>query len=440
MTADNPYYSRSLFVGRAAQLAEVTQLLRQGRSALLIGGRRAGKTTFARHVTEDVVGRAVVRTDVAGWDLTSEEAALGALLSAVRGAQETAHARASRHEVALALDAIRPVALVVDEADRVLLAQWGPGFFSFLRWLDDTHLRDDIAILLAGGPVLAVFRDPDDRGSPPLNTAVPRFLDPLDRAAVAELAVHVDGVDLDALVEQCGGHPWLTTHLLAALHGGRPFDDALDDVFDLVSGTFPVWERQLGDDGRSLLRLLPADGLTKADLRAGRWARFREAARSGRSIGVLRVEAGRLRHGPRLFGDWFLRRSPEEVSFDLAISYASEDEALARQLNAHLRDDFRVFYAPDQGPQLWGTDLNRVLPNTYGVASRYVLVLCTPVYVAKHWTRIEYDAVATRAPERILLVGLGELPADLPDGLVYRGGSPGELVGLVSAIRDKLKG
>lgn len=173
----NPFHSTDLFVARDVQLSSVTGMLQQSRSTVLIGGRRVGKTTFARHITEDAVPRSLVRTDVAGWNLASEATALGVLLSAARGLEEITHGQATRHEVTVALRAIRPLPLVIDEADRVLLTRWGPGFFFYLRWLDDTYLREDIAILLAGGPVLALFRDPDDRGSPPLNTADPYFLD-----------------------------------------------------------------------------------------------------------------------------------------------------------------------------------------------------------------------------------------------------------------------
>lgn len=435
----NPFHSSNLFVGREPQLAGAAGMLRQGRSALLIGGRRAGKSTFARHLTEEMVQRNLVRTDVAGWDLTSEATALGGLLSAACGAEEIAHKQATRHEVTIALRAIRPLTLVIDEADRVLLAQWGPSFFSYLRWLDDTYLREDIAILLAGGPVLALFRDPDDRGSPPLNTADPLFLDPLDRAAVAELAELVPGADVDELLSHGGGHAWLTTRLLAALHDGKSFDDALDDVFDLAHGTFTVWERQLGEDGRRLLRELPEHGLTRVELRSSAWKKHRQAARLSRSIGALRFEDERLRMGPKLFVDWLLDRDPETLIWDLAISYASEDEPLARQIHHQLRDEFKIFFAPEQDAALWGNDLVRFLPNTYGVQSRYVLVLSTPVYATKHWTQIEYAAVASRTPDRILLLDCGDLPEHLPDGLVYRGSSPAELVGLKAALQAKLK-
>ena len=87
---------------------------------------------------------------------------------------------------------------------------------------------------------------------------------------------------------------------------------------------------------------------------------------------------------------------------------------------------------------LWGSDLTRVLPNTYGVRSRFVLVLSTPHYVAKHWTRVEVDAVAARRPDRILLLEMGAVPQDRPKGIVHRGSSPGEMVGLAAALRGKL--
>ena len=211
----NPFLSSSLFVGRDKQLVQLTRLLRQGQSTLLVGGRRAGKTTLVRHLSSDAIARALVFTDVAGWDLTSEATALGGLRSAVEAKPESMYDHATRNDVVSALDAIGPVALVLDEADRVLLAPWAASFYSFLRWLDDTYLRGDIAILLTGGPVLAQFRDPEDRGSPPLNTAELRYMEPLDREAVAHLASLTNGAGREQTMKLGGGQAWLTTRLLA---------------------------------------------------------------------------------------------------------------------------------------------------------------------------------------------------------------------------------
>ncbi|WP_433045315.1 AAA family ATPase [Dactylosporangium sp. CS-033363] len=434
----NPLLSPDLFVGRDDQLGQVGSLLRQGRSTLLIGGRRAGKTTLVRHLSADGVQRNLIRTDAAGWDLTTEATALGALRGALEHRPETAHGRASRNEVLDGLAGIRPVALVIDEADRLLQTGWGPGFYSFLRWLDDTHLRTDISLLLVGGPALVLFRDPDDRGSPPLNTAEVRYLDPLRGEAVEYLSDLAAEPAHERVLDLAGGHAWLTTRLLAEVWEGQSLDDAADIVFDRALSTFRSWRQQLGPDGMSMLDGFPAEGLSRAAAKSPPWSRHRQAARLARCVGALRLDGERLLPGPRMFFDWLAHHSAADVVWDIAISYASEDEALARQLHAQLRTSFSVFFAPETGGQLWGTDLEHVLPNTYGAQSRYVLVLSTPAYVAKYWTRLEYDSVAQRHPDRILLLDMGQLPADLPAGLVRRGSSPAELVGLVDALRAKL--
>jgi TIR domain/AAA domain len=436
---DNPFLTNELFVGRDSDLVGLAALLRQGNSALLVGGRRVGKTTLARQLTADQLVRRIVYTDVSGWNLTTEDTALGGLLSELQGRPAPIGGPANRADVLNELETVTPLALILDEADRVLLHHWGPGFYAFLRYLDDFHLRGNIALLLIGGPVLALFRDPDDHGSPPLNTAQTRFIEPLDTDATTTLCETgpID-VDLRSVMDLAGGQAWLTTQLLAELWDGVPIEEAADTVFERSIGTFQVWQHQLGPKGVELVRRLPRAGVSRAQLRAYPWSRHRESARFGRCVGALRFDGDHLVHGPSLFTDWLLSEDTDDLNYDLAISYASEDEPLARQIHIALRNEFKVFFAPEDSGALWGTDLKRVLPNTYGTLSRYVLVLSTQHYVRKHWTRVEYDAVAANAPERILLLDFGELPPDLPNDLVYRGSSPGELVQLVTVLRERL--
>lgn len=184
----NPFWSKGLFVGRHDEVARLERKLREGRSTLLIGGRRVGKTTMIGRLSQDGTGRTLVRADASGWDLSNLETGLGALRGELEGLLPTTYGQASRDEIVHLLDAASPLALVIDEADYLLLAPWGPLFYRFLRWLDDNHMRESISLLLVGGPVLELFRDPDDKGSPPLNTADPDHVWPLGRDAVMELA------------------------------------------------------------------------------------------------------------------------------------------------------------------------------------------------------------------------------------------------------------
>ncbi len=196
----------------------------------------------------------------------------------------------------------------------------------------------------------------------------------------------------------------------------------------------------MGPLGRELLRLLPADGIPYVALSSKPWIRYRRVAPLGRSIGLLRRDDGRVFPGPQLFLDWFADAAPSEQVWDLAISYASQDIDMAREIHGQLSTEFKVFFAPAEAAPLWGSDLNKVLPNTYGVQSRFVLVLSTKNYIDHYWTMVEFHAAATQAPARILMLDMGALPADLPQGIVYRGSSPAELVGLMKALRDKLAG
>jgi len=436
----NPFLDDSLFVGRHLVVAKLSNLVRHGQSLILIGGRRTGKTTLVRQLAAAPVGRKIIATDVAGWDLSTQASGLGALRSAIEGVRETHFASGTRHDVVNALDQLAECALFIDEADRLLQADWGPGFFSFLRWMDDTCYRTRISIILVGGPVLARFRDPDDRGSPPLNYTHLEFLEPLDSSALAELSSRLARpVDPIALLRWTGGNAWLATQLLSLMWQGSDFAQGTEVVYDrAVMQLFPVWEKQAGAQCLELLGDMPEDGVEKTRLINGDLARYRDPARSGRSVGVLRLEGDRCKPGPQPFLEWLRSSAKMSVNWDLAISFAREDLHVAREIYEQLTARFQVFFSPQESGALWGTDLHRVLPNTYGVNSRFVLVLSTSQYVRKYWTMLEYRSVARKFPERILFLDMGELPNDIPMGLVYRGTTQAELIGLIPALEKKL--
>ncbi len=436
MTKKNPFVNSRLFLGRQQELEKLRTSLAQGETTLVVGGRRAGKTRLLAQL--DSRDRAIGRTDVGAWTLEDEASAIRAI-----GAAIGAECR-DRDGLRDALRQAGPVAVVLDEADRLLGEPWAPGLLAWMRWLIGSNgLGPQVAFVLAGGPVLVGYRNPADNGSPLFNLAERLYLRPLDLDACRDF-IDAGGVatDLGALIHQAGGHPWLLERLMRELVNGEELDEAVELAFEHCHDTFPLWRRQLGEDGVGFLRALPREGVSRrAFSQDPEWKAHRSAMIHARHLCVIRedVVGGERRYlpGPALFLDW-LRGAPAEPEWDLAISYASENEDLARQITLGLREEFKVFFAPEQGAWMWGQNLNQALPNVYGVDSPFVLVLSTRAYVQKHWTQIEFEAARNRAG-RLLVVNLGELPPDMPADVVYREGSLVETVGLLDSLRKKLR-
>jgi hypothetical protein len=439
--ADNPYRINGFFVGRCAELAAIRNHLASGQSTLLIGGRRAGKTFLASRLTD--VGRKLIALDAGGWELDSEQNVLteiGAGLDQLTDAKRPRRLY-TREMLTKRLKQIGPVAIVIDEADRILGEPWAGKFLSYLRFLDDTELRSTIAFLLIGGPCLAEYRNPDDQGSPPLNTADPVYLEPLTKADVSKMVVNLPaGVTVEKVMEEAGGHPWLINRLLAEVWDGRKFQQAADDVWDRSVGNFKVWHRQVGEKGVAFLRVLPRQGLRIAEFRTGPMSQHREALlRCRYTCLVQRGDKETYRPGPQLFLNWLSSDQGKTSAWDLAISYASENRKIAQAIFDQLRTQFKVFFAAAERAYLWGQDLNKALPNTYGVESRFVLVLSSATYVRKHWTRVEFAAARNSLGDgRILIVKLGALPPDTPRDLVFMESNPENLLSLIDSLKRKL--
>src|ERR1044071_3501709 len=155
----SPYLGRGFFVGREQELEEVEEYLSLGESALLIGGRRTGKTTLAEQIGD--IGRPIHRVHAAAWRSDNEKNSIRAF-SHLIGCDCN-----SREELTAALEKYAPIALVRDEADLILDDPWVGRFRSYLRYPIDTKIRNGVAMWISRGPALNRYSIPDDKGSPP---------------------------------------------------------------------------------------------------------------------------------------------------------------------------------------------------------------------------------------------------------------------------------
>jgi hypothetical protein len=84
--------------------------------------------------------------------------------------------------------------------------------------------------------------------------------------------------------------------------------------------------------------------------------------------------------------------------FDVALSFAGEDRALARELASELsKFGARVFFDEYFPQEFLGKDLYAYLHETYSRRARYCVALISRAYVEKVWTRHEIRSAQERA-------------------------------------------
>lgn len=91
-------------------------------------------------------------------------------------------------------------------------------------------------------------------------------------------------------------------------------------------------------------------------------------------------------------------RNNDRFEYDIAISFAGEDRAIADTLASFLgARGVRVFYDKYEQADLWGRDLYQHLDDVYRKQARFCVVLLSKHYAAKLWTNHELKSAQARA-------------------------------------------
>jgi len=87
-----------------------------------------------------------------------------------------------------------------------------------------------------------------------------------------------------------------------------------------------------------------------------------------------------------------------ETEYDVALSFAGEDRAVADSIAETLRAmGVSVFYDEYEKADLWGKNLYDHLSDVYRKRARFCLMLLSKHYAAKQWTNHERQAAQARA-------------------------------------------
>ncbi len=140
----------------------------------------------------------------------------------------------------------------------------------------------------------------------------------------------------------------------------------------------------------------------------------------------------------------FVRPSPEEFEYDVAISFAGEDREIAQEIAEGLtKSGIRVFFDQFYQAQLWGKDLAIEFQKRYGPKTRFVMPLISGHYAIKDWTDYEFtiakQEALVRGHEFILPVRLDDTPlVGLKSTIAYLDLKKEGVDGVVAKVLEKL--
>jgi hypothetical protein len=317
-TCPPPFAPFACHVGRGGEMTTVLEHLAGGRSVILIGGRRTGKTALTLQLPARLGVGHCLRVDVGAWPGGDEPALLEWLGRTI--SPDTA-ACTSRSQLRHLFASLAPLTLVIDEAERLLEREWTNPFFAWLRHLD-AELGPNLKLLLTGGPELARYRDEDDPsypgGSAVLNAAEFVYLEPLDHAARAILVSYLGApVDQEMLFQAAGGHPWLLTQILAQMWNGASLQAALNHVNGQLDNHVRTWAKQMGSEALSFLHSrLPDAGVPLSAFDAypypgGALQDYTAEWNTLKSMCVVDIAGDSVRLGPALILQRWRRRGQQ---------------------------------------------------------------------------------------------------------------------------------
>src|SRR5687768_11904634 len=88
----------------------------------------------------------------------------------------------------------------------------------------------------------------------------------------------------------------------------------------------------------------------------------------------------------------------DQFEYDVALSFAGEDRAVAEELgDLLLNKNLKEFYDEYHAGDLWGKDLVDHLVNIYSRKARYCLMLISQYYPLRKWTEAQRTSAQERA-------------------------------------------
>ena len=116
----------------------------------------------------------------------------------------------------------------------------------------------------------------------------------------------------------------------------------------------------------------------------------------------------------------------DDYKYDVAFSFCQEDENLAKEINNFLSSNLKVFIYSERQDELAGSDGEIEFKKTFSEYSRIVIVLFREKYGSTTWSRIEEEAIRSRAYEEgydftlyVLLDAIKNAPKYLPKTRIW---------------------